>query len=89
MLELMSVALLTSNFITYPAFGDSLTGVRGPMPGRVRIEAAIDKGPIIELIVRCPVGTGILSYSKLERLYCSSKQTCDARIAVAISDTCR
>lgn len=89
MLDLMSVVLVASNFTTYPAYGDSLSGMRGPLPGRARIEATIDKGPIIELIVRCPVGTGIISYSKLERVYCSSKHKCDERITTAVSDTCR
>lgn len=41
-----------------------------------RIEVTIDRGPVIELIVRCPAGTAIISYSKLERVYCGAKRGC-------------
>jgi len=41
-----------------------------------RIEAVIDRGPIFELIVRCSSGTAIVSYSKVERLYCGPKGGC-------------
>jgi hypothetical protein len=53
------------------------------------IEAWTDRGPIVELIVRCPVGTGIMSYSKLEHLYCSSKFKCTAELQAAVTSTCR
>lgn len=89
MLGLMSVLVL-SNFTSYPAFGDRITGLPGPTrPALARVEAAVDKGPIIELIVRCPEGTGIISYSKLERVYCSSRAKCSPQIAAAVHDTCK
>lgn len=89
MIELMSIVLLAANFTAYPAFGNSIAGPGGPLPGGARVEVTTDKGPIIELIVRCPIGTAIISYSKLDRLYCSPRQRCDERIGRVVRDTCR
>ncbi len=52
------------------------------------VEAYTDRGPIVELIVRCPAGTGIVSYSKLEKLYCSSKLDCFSGLKAAVARTC-
>lgn len=80
MLKLAAAGLaLTAIFSDYPAF-IKRAGV---------IEAYTDRGPIVELIVRCPVGTGIMSYAKIERLYCSSKFKCSANLQPALEDTCR
>ena len=65
-------------FSDYPAFLKT-SGV---------IEAYTDRGPIVEMIVRCPVGTGILSYSKIEGLYCSSKHGCFRNLKPAVEQTC-
>ncbi len=79
MLQLAATGLaMTAIFSDYPAFLK-----RGGV-----IEAYTDKGPIVELIVRCPEGTGIMSYSKIERLYCSSKMRCSAALRTAVADTC-
>ncbi len=52
------------------------------------IEAYTDRGPIIEMIVRCKTGTGIISYSKIDHKYCSSKMTCSTSRDTAIAQTC-
>lgn len=79
-IKLSAVGLaLTAIYSDYPAFLKS-AGV---------IEAYTDRGPIVELIVRCPAGTGIMSFSKIERLYCSSKFKCSAELEAAVADTCR
>jgi hypothetical protein len=79
-IKLSAVGLaLTAIYSDYPAFLKS-AGV---------IEAYTDRGPIVELIVRCPAGTGIMSFSKIERLYCSSKFKCSAALEAAVADTCR
>ena len=79
MLKLAAIGLaLTAIYSDYPAFLKK-AGV---------IEAFTDRGPIVEMIVRCPIGTGIMSYSKLEQLYCSSKMKCTAHFQAAVSDTC-
>lgn len=79
MLKVAVVGLaLTAIYTDYPAFLKR-AGV---------IEAYTDRGPIVEMIIRCPVGTGIMSYSKLEKLYCSSKLKCTPKLTEAVSDTC-
>lgn len=66
-------------FSTYPGFDK---------PG-AQVEAVIDRGSISELIVRCPAGTAIISYSKLERLYCTPARGCVGDLAGAIRTSCR
>ncbi len=79
MFKLMAVGIVLATIYSgYPAFLN-----RGG-----RIEAYSDLGPIVEFIVRCPAGTGIMSYSKLEGLYCSSKRTCHGSFQPAFKDTC-
>ncbi len=79
MLKVMAVGFaLAALFSDYPAFVK-----RGGA-----VEAYTDLGPIVELIVRCQNGTGIMSYSKIERLYCSSKHSCHTTFAPALDDTC-
>ncbi|MBX9684965.1 MAG: hypothetical protein K2X41_14375 [Hyphomicrobium sp.] len=79
MFKLMAVVVaLTTIYSDYPAF----------LKRGGRVEAYNDLGPIVEFIVRCPVGTGIMSYSKLEHLYCSSKHTCHGSFQPAFKDTC-
>lgn len=75
---LVAATATTSLFSDYPAFVDT----------KSRIEAYVDKGPILELIINCPEGTGIVSYSKIERLYCSSKHDCFASLKSASKRTC-
>jgi hypothetical protein len=80
LIKLSAVGLaLAAIYTDYPAFLKT-AGV---------IEAYTDRGPIVELIVRCPVGTGIMSFSKIERLYCSSKFNCTVELQAAVADTCR
>lgn len=71
----------------------AMVAVYSDYPGFLKrhtlVEAYIDRGAIVELIVRCEGGTGILSYSKLDRLYCSSKHNCSATLQSAVDDTCR
>lgn len=67
--KLLLIAL-TANvtpFIEYPAF----------LLERPQIEAVTDKGPILEMIVRCRAGTAIISYSKIERVYCDPRLSCN------------
>lgn len=44
-----------------------------PLP---RIEAITDRGPILEMIVQCRKGTAIMSYSKIENVYCGPRGGC-------------
>lgn len=74
------------------AVGLALTAIYSDYPGFLKragiIEAYTDRGPIIEMIIRCPAGTGIMSYSKLEKLYCSSKWKCTPKLVEAVANTC-
>ena len=80
MISLVASSLaLAAIYSDYPAFLNRSSAV----------EAYTDLGPIVEMIVRCPAGTGILSYSKVENLYCSSKHACFPKLQPAIADTCR
>ena len=69
------------------------TNIYSDYPGllhpRAVVQAYFDKGPIVEIVVRCPAGSGILSYSKMERVYCSAKHRCFAALSPAVDHTCR
>lgn len=54
-----------------------------------RIEAFVDRGPILELTVNCSRGTAILSYSKSERIFCNPVGTCSPHREAIIEQTCR
>jgi hypothetical protein len=70
---------------TYPAFGDRVSPSHLVHP---RVEAEIDKGPIVELIVNCRPGTTIITYSKAEQLFCTPKRGCMRAIAAAVTQSC-
>jgi len=53
-----------------------------------RVEAITDRGPIVEMIIRCRQGSAIISYSKVERLYCDPRLRCDADKNLVIRRTC-
>ncbi len=88
MYSVLALAFLTANFTAYPGFGDR--GIATPRKAErdARVEATTDKGPIVELIIRCPQGTAIISYSKLERLYCGPKSTCNRQIGYVADHAC-
>ena len=52
------------------------------------VEAAIDRGTVVEMIVRCGDGAGIMRFSKVERLFCDPKLRCHAKFAAAHRATC-
>jgi hypothetical protein len=83
-----AVALLTANFSAYPGYGDKGTSVPKGVEKNHRIEATIDRGPIAELIIKCHTGTTIISYSKVERLFCSPKRFCDRQLARVVEKSC-
>lgn len=53
-----------------------------------RIEAITDRGLVLELIVRCPSGTAIVRYSKVERLFCGPKHECGPSRDAALRSAC-
>lgn len=81
MLNALPAVVILTNFTAYPEFVE---------PGAV-IEAWTDKGLIVEMIIKCPSGppSGILTFSKTERLYCLPDHTCLADGHTAIRRFCR
>ncbi|MEW5964135.1 MAG: hypothetical protein AB1749_11290 [Pseudomonadota bacterium] len=71
--------VLAATFTLYP----------GKKATDARVEAITDRGPIKKLIVRCPVGTAIITYSPVERLYCTPQLRCMADMETVIARTCR
>jgi hypothetical protein len=88
MFSVFAATFLTASITAYPGFGDR--GIVTPRKAQTvpRIEATVDRGPIVEMIVRCPRGTAIVSYSKIERLYCGPKQACTRSIDRVVSAAC-
>jgi hypothetical protein len=88
MLISSALAFTLASYTAYPALGDR-SGVQPPAAAaQPRIEATTDRGPIVEMIVRCPKGTAIISYSKVERLYCSPKLTCNRNLGTIVARAC-
>ncbi len=74
----LAAVLLAGTFTIYP----------GPALQDDQVEAVTDRGPILEMIIRCARGTAIISYSKLERLYCDPQLACSTSRASVIGRTC-
>ena len=85
------LAAVAAGFTTYPGFGDKPEPA-APQPTQIqhglKIEALVDKGPIVEMIIRCGGHTAIISYSKIEKLYCGPNQACDPVLARTLEPTC-
>ena len=79
MLSAFVVSAVSATFSIYPGFVEP----KSPL------EMVRDLGPVLEITVKCPLGTGILSYSKIERLFCSPDLTCYGDINQAIRKTCK
>ena len=89
-LFLAAIALATTasaadaGFRAYPGFLDPYA----------KVEMVHDRGLTMEIVVRCrrkangAISPGILSYSKVERLFCSSKGRCTGSARRAAQDTC-
>lgn len=68
-----------AGFVDYPGFTN---------PGSA-IESVMDRGPIVEIVVRCPAGTGIMSYSKIDRQFCTPGLRCAPGLAPAVRRLCK
>jgi hypothetical protein len=88
MFGVFSLTLLTANFTAYPSFGDKGIATPRKAERNARIEATVDRGPIVELIVRCPSGTAIISYSKIEKLFCGPTHSCSTQMNRVVSQAC-
>ena len=61
-------------------------------PGLARsggdVEAMIDRGLLVEFVIRCPEGTGIVSYSRGDHCYSDARLKCHATLAAARRSVC-
>lgn len=77
-----STVAQSADFTQYPGFRDK----------DALIEMTTDKGLIVEYVLRCNrkgrAQSGIMTYSKVERLFCSSKNRCTPNAITAAEDTC-
>lgn len=89
MIVAFATGLVASSLTLYPALGDRPTGAPPATAGIARVEAMIDKGPILELVLACPRGTAIVSYSKVERVFCGPRRGCDRSLATVARNSCR
>lgn len=71
---------VTGDFTAYPGYRNR------PAPSPV--EAAIARGPITELIIRCPRGTAIISYSSVEGVFCTPRDGCFSKFGRAWERSC-
>lgn len=84
----LAVGVITAAFSTYPSLGDRGLIEPKAATNSARVERAVDRGPIVEMIVRCQHGVAIMSYSKIERVYCTPKSTCLSNMSDAIAKSC-
>ena len=88
MLSILTSGLILANVTSYPAFGDKGLVAPRAVEAAPRVEATTDRGPILEIIVRCPQGTAILTYSKVERMFCSPKHVCGTSMPAIVAKSC-
>ena len=88
MLTTITSLIVAANFTAYQTFGDRGITIPRAAGNQPRIEATTDRGLIVEMIVRCPQGSAIISYSKIERLFCDPQHKCSTDRAVVIKRTC-
>ncbi len=91
----MRAALIAAIFLTLPsfAFASDFNLYPGFSDRDAFVEMTSDKGLIVEIVLRCErqgnqVKAGIMTYSKVEGLYCSSKMLCTRNADKAADDTC-
>jgi hypothetical protein len=85
----VAMSLLLSATTFYPGLGDRGVVLPKTIETHPRVEATRDLGPILELIVRCNSGSAIVSYSKVERVYCRPKGGCLPDLNTTLATACR
>lgn len=77
--SMLATANAASVFTLYPGF----------IEPKFAIQAVSDKGPILEMIISCKPGEGIISFSKIDRAFCVPDATCYPKLKPAIRHLCR
>ena len=88
MLFSLSMGVALASGVTGTGGASGLTDYPAFQRPRAQVEAIIDRGPIQELIVKCGDGTAIISFSKVERRFCTPRLQCDRSLRVIIARTC-
>lgn len=78
----------TMSFSTFAVLASLLVGSPNIVGGIGSVEALVDRGPIVDLIVRCQSGTAIISFSKIERRYCTPQLECFRALDESIVRSC-
>ena len=91
----MRAALLAASLLVFPLSAEArdFNLYPGFTDRDAFIEMTSDKGLIVEIVLRCSregnkVKAGIMTYSKVEDLFCSSKMYCTRDAEKAADDTC-
>lgn len=79
MYGLLIATAVSTTFTVYPGF----------VAPKSQIEMVRDLGPVLEVTVRCPLGAGIMTYSKVERLFCTPDWTCYGNFRTAAEKLCK
>lgn len=66
----------------------SFSDYPGALSRKSPVEAVIDRGLVVEIVVRCGAGAGILTYSKADRRFCDSSLRCHSGLKAAREATC-
>jgi hypothetical protein len=81
----LSIATSTVPYVEYPSLN-----ARPTVNDRARVEAVTDLGPVQELIVKCPAaGTAIISYSKIDKMFCGAGNQCSVSLPIMVRKVCK
>ena len=79
-MSLLSAAAIASNLFTlYPGFTNPASD----------IQMITDKGLVLEMVIACRPGEGIITFSKIDRAFCTPDARCFGDIDKAIGHLCR
>ncbi len=78
MLSAFVVSAVSATFSVYPGF----------VKPKSQVEMVRDLGLVLEVTVKCPLGTGILTFSKVEKVFCAPDLVCYRDLQAAIRKTC-
>jgi hypothetical protein len=82
---LLSVSILAATSLSTAG----LTDYPGFINPKATVEAVVDRGPIQEMIIKCPQGTAIIAYSKVEKLFCGPTGGCSPQLSSIVQRACR
>ena len=77
--SLFIAVAVSTTFTLYPEFVEPQSPIK-----MVR-----DLGPVYEITVRCPLGFGIMTYSKVDKRFCTPDWTCYRSIEPAFQKLCK